>query len=223
MPSCQNYMAKTFAHLAGGVGLTAAFSRIPAAEAFLAAVGNSTGAKIGIFIFYLVATIGLIIAMRTVPVGGVAQYSVALAFLFIISQTLKPLLDRLDQKDQLAHVLTLTTGVFLGMAALAYFGPVNFLRFGWFLFAGLLGLIIGEIIWLVLEVTDTIPDRVSATGNKVFSWLGVAIFTLYTAYDTQMIKARAAACRDKGDYINESLSLFLDFVNLFSNVAQLQE
>lgn len=223
MPSCQNYMAKTFAHLAGGVGLAAAFSRIPAAEVFLDTVGNGPAAKIGIFLFYIFATFALLFALRAVPVGSLTQYSIAIAFVFIISQTLKPLLDRLDQKDQLSHVLTLTTGVFLGMAALAYFGPVKFLGIGGFLFAGLLGLILGEIIWLVLEVTGTIPDRVSATGNKIFSWIGVGIFSLYTAYDTQRIKVRAAVCRDKGDYINESLALFLDFVNLFSNVAQLQE
>ena len=223
MVGCRNYVGNTFAHLAGGLGIAAAFSRIPAAEAFLKATGDTLGARIGIMIFYLVATIGLMIALRAVPVGGAAQYGLALGLLFVFSQTFKPVLDRLDQKDQLAHVFTLTAGVFFGMAALAYFGPVNFTGFGGFLFAGLLGLILGEILWLILEVTDAVPDRVSATGNKVFSWLGVGIFTLYAAYDTQMIKGRAAACRDRGDYINESLSLFLDFVNLFSNIARLQE
>ncbi len=223
MVGCKNYVANTFAHLAGGVGLTAAFSRVPAAETVLAAAGNTAAAKIGLFVFYLVALIGLIIALRRVPVGGPAQYSLALALVFIVSQTLKPVLDRLDQRDELTHVLVLTTGVFVGMAALAFFGPVNFLGLGPFLFVGLIGLILGELVWTVLEVTDTVSDSVAKNGNKVFSWIGVAIFTLYSAFDTQRIKRNAGSCKGKGDYINESLSLFLDVVNLFLNFASLSE
>ncbi len=221
--SCKNYVGKTFAHLAGGVGLAAAFSRVPAAETVLAAAGNTQGAKIGLFVFYLVALIGLIFALRKVPVGGPAQYGLALAFVFIVSQTLKPVLERLDQKDQLAHVLTLTTGVFVGMAALAFFGPANFLGFGPFLFVGLIGLILAEVVWAILQATNSVSDKASATGNTVFSWIGVGLFSLYTAYHTQRIKRHAASCRGKGDYINESLSLFLDVTNLFLNFSRLQE
>lgn len=216
-------MTNTFLHLAGGLGAAAAMSRIPAAESVLNALGNTQGAKIGLFLAYIVAIFGLIFALRAVPVGGPAQYGLALVFVFFISQLLKPLLDRLDQKDQLAHVLVLTTGVFLGMAALAMFGPMNFLGFGGFLFAGLIGMFLGEVIWMILDATEVIPDTVAKTGNKVFSWLGVALFSLYTAYDTQNIKRHAALCKGQGDYINESLSLFLDFTNLFTNIAQLQE
>jgi FtsH-binding integral membrane protein len=223
MVGCKNYLANTFLHLAGGVGAAAAMSRIPAAEAALNAMGNSGGAKLGLFLGYIVITIGLVIALRIVPVGGITQYSLALVFVFFISQLVKPMLDRLDQKDRLAHVFVLTTGVFAGMAALALFGPVNFLGFGVFLFVGLLGLLLGEIVWMILEMTHTVSGATAKTGNKAFSWIGVALFALFTAYDTQKIKRRAALCRDKGDYINESLSLFLDFLNLFTNFASLQE
>jgi FtsH-binding integral membrane protein len=133
------------------------------------------------------------------------------------------MLDRLDQKDKLAHVFVLTTGVFAGMAALALFGPLNFLGFGMFLFAGLIGMILAEVVWMILEMSGTVSETTANTGDKVFSWLGVALFALYTAYDTQSIKRRAALCKGQGDYVNESLSLFLDFLNLFTNIASLQE
>ncbi len=223
MVSCKQYVGKTFLHLAGGLGAAAALSRVPAAESVMNAMGNTSAAKIGLFIVYCIVLIGLTFALRAVPVGGPAQYGLALVFVFFISQLLKPLLDRLDQKDQLAHVFVLTAGVFIGMAALAFFGPVNFLGFGMFLFAGLIGMFLGEVVWAILDVTNVIPDTVAKTGNKVFSWIGVALFSLYTAYDTQTIKRNAASCKEKGDYINESLGLFLNFTNLFSNIASLTE
>ncbi len=223
MVGCKNYLANTFLHLAGGVGAAAAMSRIPAAEAALNAMGNSGGAKLGLFLGYIVITIGLVIALRNVPVGGITQYSLALVLVFFISQLVKPMLDRLDQKDKLAHVFVLTTGVFAGMAALALFGPLNFLGFGMFLFAGLIGMILAEVVWMILEMSGVVAESTAKTGNKVFSWLGVALFALYTAYDTQSIKRRAALCKGQGDYVNESLSLFLDFLNLFTNIASLQE
>jgi FtsH-binding integral membrane protein len=223
MVGCKNYLANTFLHLAGGVGAAAAMSRIPAAEAALNAMGNSGGAKLGLFLGYIAITIGLIIALRNVPVGGLTQYSLALVLVFFISQLVKPMLDRLDQKDKLAHVFVLTTGVFAGMAALALFGPLNFLGFGMFLFAGLIGMILAEVVWMILEMSGTVSETTANTGDKVFSWLGVALFALYTAYDTQSIKRRAALCKGQGDYVNESLSLFLDFLNLFTNIASLQE
>jgi FtsH-binding integral membrane protein len=221
MVGCSNYVGKTMAHLAGGLAVAAATSKIPAAETVVEALGGGPAARIGLFIGYLVALFGLIFALRMVPVGGPAQYALALAFVFLMGQTVKPLLDRLDQKDELARVLTLTTGVFVGMMALAYFGPVRFLGLGGFLFAGLVGLILGEIVWMVLQATDVVTGKTAAVGDKVFSWLGVGLFTLYTAYDTQRIKENAKRCRGRGDYINESLGLFLDFTNLFVNLADL--
>lgn len=92
-----------------------------------------------------------------------------------------------------------------------------------FLFAGLIGMILAEVVWMILEMSGTVSETTANTGDKVFSWLGVALFALYTAYDTQSIKRRAALCKGQGDYVNESLSLFLDFLNLFTNIASLQE
>jgi FtsH-binding integral membrane protein len=221
MVGCKNYLANTLMHLAGGLGLVAATSRIPAAESALNALGNTGAAKWGLLAFYIVSLIGLVIAIRMVPVGGPAQYSLALVFVFIVGQTLKPLFDSLDQKDTLFRVFVLTTGLFVGMMLLALFGPISFLGLGGFLFAGLVGLLLAQLILAALEYTDVVNDTRAQKGDTFLSWIGVGLFTLYTAYDTQRIKKNASRCKGQADYIGESLGLFLDFINLFSNVADL--
>jgi len=47
----------------------------------------------------------------------------------------------------------------------------------------------------------------------------VALFSLFAAYDTQVIKVLARKCKKRGDYINASLGLFMDFVSLFQNMG----
>jgi FtsH-binding integral membrane protein len=51
------------------------------------------------------------------------------------------------------------------------------------------------------------------------------LFTIYIAYDTQIIKEKARTCKShlnrgvQPDYPKDSLGLFLDIINLFTYLA----
>jgi len=149
--------------------------------------------------------------------GGVPKYVMFFIFAFWTGQVVKPYVLQLEDKDILKRTLLLTSGVFIGMMALGFYDSMNILGIGFYLFAGLLGLIVVQALILSLGT----PEE----KQKGIQWLnvfGVVLFSFYTAYDIQVLRVGAASCRVlqrslkiNPDYPRESLGLFLDFINLF--------
>ena len=55
-------------------------------------------------------------------------------------------------------------------------------------------------------------------ANTILSWVGTVLFALYIAYDTQALKERQ---QKPYDYVNASLGLFIDIINLFRDLGTL--
>jgi FtsH-binding integral membrane protein len=215
MPTCQNYLGKTFAHTGTALAIAA-----------LSAETSDLGGQIfkGSPIIQLIANVVIAIAlifgvMKTTP-GGVPKYLFFVAFAFWMGQSLKPLVERLQDKKQIQRILALTTGVFLGMAAIGFYDKQNLLGLGPYLFAALLGLILAQ---LGLAIFASPSDR--AAAKDPIRFIGVALFAIYTAYDVQVVKEGKRGCRNSAnrraqpDYPVESLGLFLDYINLFSYIG----
>jgi FtsH-binding integral membrane protein len=135
---------------------------------------------------------------------------------FLFGQMLKPLVERLDDRDILFRTLVLTAGVFLGMVAVGFIDNQNLLGLGPYLFGALLGLIVAQIVLMAAKMTGA---KGLQSVESAIPFFGVGLFSLFTAYDTQVLKERARMCRGVPDYVNESVRFLLDFVNLFANVA----
>ena len=214
MPSCNYYFGKVFAHLAGALAVSAAsaeysnlaydlFGRLPP-------LINS--------ILNLAITIGLLYGTILTQPGSILKYAFFIAFAFWIGQILKHVIEKLQLKGSLTRVLILTTGVFAAMTALGFYDSGNFLSLGPYLFAGLIGLILAEVLLLLFGS----PEE-KRKGIQWLSLFGVALFSLLTAYDIQVLRVGAKLCkRTKGfqpDYPAESLGIFLDFINLFEDLS----
>ena len=143
------------------------------------------------------------------------KYVAAVSFAYLMGQLSGPLVERLDEQNILARTLFLATGVFVGMVLVGIYDKNNLLGFGSYLFGALIGLIVAQLILFILTATTTIQKEQYFEGRKLLSFFGVGLFSLFAAYDTQVVKLHARQCKKRGDYINESLGLFLDFVNLF--------
>ncbi len=215
-PTCKYYIAKTFAHLAGGVLVislgaksTITFDIVKWLE--LPPVSAS------IMSLVYVATI-LILPAAFMSMSAVNPYKYALAavWAFLFGQMLKPLVENLDDRDVLFRTLVLTAGVFLGMVAVGFIDKQNLLGLGPYLFGALLGLIVAQIALMAAKMAGT---KGLQSLESVIPFFGVGLFSLFTAYDTQMLKERARMCSGVPDYVNESVRFLLDFVNLFTNMA----
>ena len=121
--------------------------------------------------------------------------------------------------DSIARVFFITAGTFAATSLYGYATRSDLTRMGSFLVMGLFGIIIASLVNMFLG---------SAGLQFAISVIGVLVFVGLTAYDTQRIKSdyvqavhaygpEMAAKRS----VYDSLSLFLNFINLFMLLLQL--
>lgn len=210
--SCKYFIAKTFAHTAVGVGIAAISAENPV---LFNALEDSLQSPGWAALLVFIASFALIWFIPGMSSNTPLKYVAAVSFAYLMGQLSGPLVERLDEQNILARTLFLATGVFVGMVLVGIYDKNNLLGFGPYLFGALIGLIVAQLILFILTATTTIQKEQYFEGRKLLSFFGVALFSLFTAYDTQVVKLHARQCKKRGDYINESLGLFLDFVNLF--------
>jgi hypothetical protein len=219
MPPCDYYYGKTFAHLAAALAVASASAEYSNVGAALKIPGSPL-LNVIVTLFILFA---LLFGVMLTPPGPI-KYLFFAGFAFWIGQVIKPLVKNLEDNKLLVRVLLLTTGVFVGLTAIGFYDNQNALGFGPYLLAALIGLIFAR---LLIYAFATPAERAQAENWMALA--GVGIFSLYTVYDTQVVKENARMCGSmlrKGrypDYPSESLGLFLDFVNLFSNLSELSD
>lgn len=116
----------------------------------------------------------------------------------------------------IARTFFIAAATFLAMSLYGYTTRTDLTRFGSLLMMGLVGIIIASLVNLFLA---------SSIVQLVISYVGVMIFVGLTAYDTQRIKSvylesdSSVIAGKKA--IMATLTLYLDFLNLFFLLLQL--
>ena len=213
-PTCDNYFGKVFAHLGGALAVAAASAELFDTDR---QIERAVESKLFGKIISIGVTFALLFAIFKARPGSPLKYVLFIGFAFMLGQSLKPLVEKLQDKKALARILALTAGVFFGMMAVGFYDKQNMLGFGPYLLAGLFGLIFVQVLMAVFATP--------AEKAKAMNWVrafGVALFAVFTAYDVQVLKVGAKLCRvmkntgSPPDYPVESLGLFLDAINIFS-------
>ena len=121
--------------------------------------------------------------------------------------------------ESIIQVFLITAIAFAGLSLYGYTTKRDLGPIGTFLIMGLIGLIIASIVNIFLA---------SSAMAFAISVIGVLIFAGLTAYDTQNIKNTYLAHAHHGDseWLNKSaimgsLSLYLNFINMFMMLLQL--
>jgi len=208
--ACPHYLAYTFAHWLAAVLIAAGGTQIDVLD-----MNNS-----GVYFLVSLATLGILFTLAFVP-NGILKYILFITFSLLIGLTLQPLENRLQEQGLLFEVLILSLGIFLPMVALGFYDKLNLLPWTNYLMAGLFGLIIARLTLLGLAMTGYYNDKNIRTASKVLSTFAVALFALFTTYDVENLRIEAKACKGNPDYIDASLGLFLDALNLFGSVGDI--
>ena len=218
--SCDHYYGKVFAHVAGALGIAAVSAEHFDISGLIKQYGGmeqSLSMKIvSAFLNLGVALILLFGIFWTNP-GSVFQYALFVAFAFWLGQSLHLVVSKLEKKQKLKQVLVLTVGIFLGMMAIGFYDNQNTLGFGAYFMAALAGLIIAQIFLIFFY---------SKEAQSIIAFFGASLFSLLVVYDTQVIKKNKQVCSVhlkrgiRPNFPKESLGLFLDFINLFTNLSQ---
>lgn len=177
-------------------------------------VSNSPEAMEFIFgnriVFYglLFAQLGLVMAFG--PVATRAR-TAAVAAMFLVYAAVTGLtfsvLFLAYTASSIAGVFFITAGAFGGLSAVGLFTKADLSAVGRFAIFALFGLILASVVNLFLQ---------SSGLQWVVSIVGVLVFGVLTAYDTQKLKEIFASGEAHANMpLVGALTLYLDFVNMF--------
>jgi FtsH-binding integral membrane protein len=214
MAGCPNFIGLTYLHLA----LASVASAFLSQYDVLGKAGIDMKKWYNLLILFIVTIVLLLMLVKLKP--GPLKYIVFGLFIFCIGTSLRDIAERLKQKDLLLDVLATVSSVFVAMTALGFYDKQNILGFGAYLFAGLIGLLLARLGLGVANLAGA-PTATLSTLNQGLSAFATLLFSIYLAYDTQMLKKMAAECKSNPDYIDGSISLYLDIINLFANIGDL--
>ena len=147
------------------------------------------------------STAGIMFALYSVLNG------VTMSFIFIAYTS-----------TSIATAFFVTAGMFAAMSFIGFVTKRDLSSFGSFFTMALIGLIIASVVNIFLN---------SSVMYWINTYVGVLLFVGLTAYDTQKIKQMLI---EYGDEVNDStqklaligsLSLYLDFINLFLYILRL--
>lgn len=194
-----SFIGITYLHLTAALGITAVSAEYPL----------STSPMVSIVQFLLLF---VLIFMISWAKPGPYKYMLFIAFAYLFGQILAPVVQRAEEKGILREVLASVAGIFVAMTILGFADNQHFLQFGPCLIVALIGLIVARLILIFAGMSS--PDSTDFTKiNTLLSWFSTILFAAFVAYDTQLLKLRQ---KKPYDYVNSSLGLFLDIVNLFS-------
>ena len=195
-----NKIGYTYLHLTAALVITAVSSENPLSTSLLVSVAEA------ILLFIL-----LFLILSSKP--GPYKYFLFFLFCVLIGQTIAPIVQQAKARGVLREVLASVGGIFLAMTIVGFVDNQNFLGFGGYLLAALIGLIVARIGLIIAKLGD--PDSTDfSKANTALNWFATVLFAIFIAYDTQRIKM----IKDK-NYVNSSMGLFLDIINLFNAQA----
>ncbi|KAK4542880.1 hypothetical protein LTR36_006069 [Oleoguttula mirabilis] len=169
----------------------------------------------------LVGSIGTMMACHaTPPENYVVKYGLWTAFNLTQAALLSPML--FFSPAILARAGLYTVGM---MGSIAFVGATakqeKYLYLGGPLLAGVAIVALSGLAPMVLPVTAT---RALMVSENLWLYGGLAVFGGFTLYDVQKVLAHARLAERglmKKDTVNESISLELDFINIFVRMVQI--
>ncbi|HWH22116.1 MAG TPA: Bax inhibitor-1/YccA family protein [Allosphingosinicella sp.] len=205
----RSYMLSVYNHMASGVLWTGIVALLFAGSGYAAAILGGPGILKWVIIF---APLLFVMALSF----GVHRMSTGTAqLLYWLFATVMGLsmasIFLVFTGESIAQTFFAAAAAFLGLSLYGYTTKRDLSPFGTFLIMGVVGLLVAMIINLFMQ---------SSTMMLVISFIGVLLFAGLTAYDTQRIKSlyfEVAGSDFMGRAaIMGALSLYLDFINLFS-------
>jgi FtsH-binding integral membrane protein len=212
--TCSKYILNTYLYIV--------LSFIIIALALLTAEHNNVEFRIGLleFIGGFLITIGLLIfLLRINPKKIVLKHILWLLFILMIGAMFYPLYKNIYNNKTIIMAMITTITLVIVLSAFAYIRPdLISLSLG----PVLLLLLVTAIVMEILSLIFLRKYRMDPTSKlyKGITYFIIILFMVYILYDTKMLQIRAKECVS-ADYINESLNLFLDILNIFVRILAL--
>ena len=167
------------------------------------------------FILEIVSLFSLLMLVLNIsPNNIISKHLLWIALLFIISLRTTTIYLMTKQNGIFLSTAFVTSLIMISLSVFAHFKPDSIsLNLGSLL---LIGLVSGILLEIVLFVMNTKNIRFY---HKILSYFFVLIFSGFILWDTKKLQLNAKNCKKSPDYIKESFNLFLNVLNLFSNLS----
>jgi len=152
----------------------------------------------------------------------ITKHILFILLLVLFGVTLYPLY--ILNKDRFNHVGLTTIAIFLVLSTITALKP-ELISDSWsmYLFIAVIALFIARLVEIF--VIERGNDGKLSNYSRMVSYGAICIFSLFIMYDTKQVLVNASGCKVSPfgpDYINESINLFLDSMNLFTNLYRVE-
>lgn len=166
-----------------------------------------------LFIF----TIGfLLLTMIISPRQIILKHLSWLSFICLIGLTMYPIYLFTKMNNVFLRTLITTLVIVLGLTAVAFYKP-EMISLSWGPI--LITLLVIGIVMRVLNIFLNNNPNTQGKMSYILSYVFIIIFSFLLLYDTKKLQVNAKKCIIP-DYVNESIGIFLDIINLFSNLGR---
>ena len=166
-----------------------------------------------LILFFLM--LGLLILVMSWPAKNLlSKHLIWLMWIGVMGYTLYPLFQ-ID--ESLFNLVKYQVLVVMAILTLFTFWKPHLISLSWgtTLFALLIGLIAVQLFSLV------VPGLYTSKMHYIISYFSFLLFTFFMIYDTKRLMVKARQCV-RADYINDSIGIVLDALNIFSDLFGMQ-
>ncbi len=209
-----NFMYRVYALMALALvvtGITAYY--VAATPVLFKGIYGNPWAILGLFIFQfaLVIVLSFLLPKMSLPVATIVFFLYAISLGLTLS-----IIFYAYTFASISSSFFIAAAMFAIMAIYGYVTKADLTALGNIAIMGLIGLIIAMVVNIFVK---------SSTFNYILSGIGVIIFTVLTAYDSQKIKQIAMQLMADRETMSKiaifgALTLYLDFLNLFLFILQ---
>lgn len=209
----RSYMLSVYNYMASGVLLTGIVALLFASSGYAAQVLMGPGILKYVIMFSPLAFV-MVLSFGITRLSTSTAQLLFWAFATVMGLSMASIF-LVFTGQSIATTFFATAAAFAGLSLWGYTTKKDLSAFGTFLVMGVVGLLVAMIINLFVQ---------STAFQLAISFIGVLLFAGLTAYDTQRIKSlyfHVAGSDMMGKtVIMGALSLYLDFVNMFTFLLQ---
>jgi len=209
--TCSNYILNTYLYIILSLIIVSLIVLI------IQSYFNNRIKLIGKFywIFFVIVLLSLMATLYVNPQKIIIKHIFWFIFIFLMGITLYPIYQYTKDNDIFLKTTITCLVIVLSLTFIAFIKPEFTLSWG----PVLLVLLIAGIIMRLCDIF--LNKNKNNNWTYYLSYFFVFIFSFLLLYDTKKLQVNAKTCKDP-DYINESIGIFLDIINIYSNTSLIQ-
>jgi FtsH-binding integral membrane protein len=214
--TCKNYILNTYLYIILSIIIVSIVVLLIDKNKIKNKIINSGGSKL--FWILFIFTLGfLFLTLYINPKNTFTKHIVWLLFIISIGITMYPIYLYTKMSNVFLSTLITTLIIVIGLTLIAFYKP-ELISLSWGTM--LLSLL---VIGIILLLCNIFLNKNIQSQNKlgyILSYGFVILFSFLILYDTKKLQVNAKKCIIP-DYINESVGIFLDIINIFANMGRI--